>query len=64
MSNYGLLNRKNIIEILDGDVEVIKKDEYKGSMPYLSDRHWYRCVMISGWIQVMALKVDGYIYRI
>lgn len=36
MSNYGLLNRKNIIEILDGDVEVIKKDEYKGSMPYLS----------------------------
>lgn len=36
MSDYALLNRKNIIEILDGDIEVIQTDEYRGAMPYLS----------------------------
>lgn len=35
MSDFSLLNRKNIIEILDGDVEVGTSEMYRVAMPYL-----------------------------
>ncbi len=35
-SKYELLRRKNIIEILDGDITIEEKEKYKVKMPYLS----------------------------
>lgn len=35
-NNYGLLRRKDIIAILDGDVLIEEKENYRVQMPYLS----------------------------
>ena len=35
-SNYELLRRKKIIEILDGDITIEEKENYSVKMPYLS----------------------------
>ena len=35
-NNYELLKRKDIITILDGDVTIEEKEDYKVKMPYLS----------------------------
>ena len=35
-SNFSLLRKKEIIEILDGDTQIEENDEIRISMPYLS----------------------------